>query len=224
MSVRVMSVAVFGLVGMAVLVSLGLWQLQRLAWKEGVLAEIAARIDAAPVSLPNPINRERDRYLPVEVSGRFEGEAARILTSVQGSGPGYRLISPFEVAGQRILIDRGFLSETMDVPASPEGPVTVTGNLHWPEEVDGFTPAPDVARNIWYARDVDALAAHLGTEPVFVVARSMSALDRPVTPLPVGVEGIANNHLGYAIQWFGLALVWLGMTAFLLWRITRRSI
>lgn len=224
MSRRVISIVLFGLLGMAILVSLGIWQLQRLAWKEGVLAEIAARIDADPVALPEPINRERDRYLPVEVSGSFVGAPVRILTSVQGSGPGYRLISPFEVAGQRILVDRGFLSESMEVPPAPEGRVTVTGNLHWPEEVDGFTPVPDIARNIWYARDVDALAAHLGTEPVFVIARTLSEPDIPVTPMPVTVDGIANNHLGYAIQWFGLTLVWLGMTAFLLSRITRRSI
>jgi surfeit locus 1 family protein len=69
-----------------------------------------------------------------------------------------------------------------------EGTVTVTGNLHWPEEVDGFTPEPDLARNIWYARDVDALAAHLGTEPVLIVARDLSVSDDPVTPLPVDTE------------------------------------
>lgn len=221
---RVIAVVVFGLVGAGILVSLGVWQLQRLAWKESVLAEIAARIEALPVALPEEIDRERDRYLPVEVSGEFGDGPVRVLVSMQGSGPGYRLISPFEVAGQRILVDRGFLSESVDLPAAPTGEVTVTGNLHWPDEVDGFTPAPDVARNIWYARDVDALAAHLQAEPIFIVLRDISASDAPVTALPVTVDGIPNNHLGYAIQWFGLALVWLGMTAFLLWRITRRSV
>ena len=122
------------------------------------------------------------------------------------------------------MVDRGYLSEGVPQPEPPVGEVSVIGNLHWPDEIDGFTPAPDVARNIWYARDVDALARHLETEPIFIIAREMSVPDTPVTPLPVTAEGIPNNHLGYAIQWFGLALVWLGMTAFLLWRITRRSV
>ncbi len=219
---RVISVALFGLVGAAILVSLGVWQLQRLAWKEAVLAEIDARIEAAAVSLPAALDRERDRYLPVEVTGMFAGDPARVLVSVQGSGPGYRLITPFQMENRVILVDRGFLAEGVDVEM-PQGEVTVTGNLHWPDEVDGFTPAPDLARNIWYARDVDALADQLGAEPILIVTRSLSVPDAPVTPLPVTSEGIANNHLGYAVQWFGLALVWLGMTAFLLWRITRRT-
>lgn len=224
MSARVISVVAFGLLGMAVLVALGVWQLQRLSWKESVLAEIAGRIDAAPVALPDGVDRNVDRYLPVAVTGRFEGETVRVLVSLQGSGPGYRLISGFEVDGRRVLVDRGYLAESVEQPAPPEGEMTVIGNLHWPDEVDGFTPEANIARNIWYARDVDALAEHLGTEPIFVIAREMSVSDAPVTPLPVTVEGIPNNHLGYAIQWFGLALVWLGMTAFLLWRITRRSV
>lgn len=224
MSGRIVGVVVFGLLGMAVLVSLGVWQLQRLAWKESVLSEIALRIEAEPVALPLTFDREVDRYLPVAVTGEFVGDPLRILVSLQGSGPGYRLISAFEVEGQRVLVDRGFLAESVDLPGTPDGEVTVTGNLHWPDEVDGFTPDPDVARNIWYARDVDALAAQLDTEPVFIILREISVSDAPLTPLPVTVEGIPNNHLGYAIQWFGLALVWLGMTAFLLWRITRRSV
>lgn len=228
MTGRVLSVVLFGLVGAAVLLALGVWQLQRLSWKEAVLAEIEARIAADPVALPAAIDPERDRYLPVRLEGRFAPEpAVRVLVSLQGSGPGFRLISAFDVAetpqnpARRVLVDRGFLADGVAVPEPPAGPATVIGNLHWPDEVDGFTPDPDLARNQWFARDVDALAARLGTEPVFVVLRQSSAPDAPLTPLPVSAEGIPNNHLGYAIQWFGLALVWLGMTAFLLWRITR---
>lgn len=224
MSGRVISVVLFGLVGAAILVSLGVWQVQRMAWKEGVLAEIEARIGAEPVSLPAVLEPARDRYLPVTVTGEFVGTPVRVLVSVQGSGPGYRLIHGFEADGRRVMVDRGFLADAVQMPDAPSGVVDVVGNLHWPDEVDGFTPDADIARNIWYAREVETLAAHLDAEPVFVVMRQMSALDAPLTALPVTVEGIANNHLGYAIQWFGLALVWLGMTAFLAWRITRRSV
>ncbi len=224
MSGRVISVVVFGLLGVAVLASLGVWQLQRLAWKEAVLADIEARIETEPVAVPDVLDAETDRYLPVFVTGEFVGTPVRVLVSVQGSGPGYRLIQAFEADGRRLLVDRGFLADAVAMPDAPAGDIEVIGNIHWPDEIDGFTPDADIARNIWYARDVGALAAYLETESVFIVLREMSASDAPVTALPVTVEGIANNHLGYAIQWFGLALVWLGMTAFLLWRITRRSV
>ncbi len=224
MKSRIIAVVLFGLVGAAILVSLGLWQIQRLAWKQGVLADIEAHIAAEPVGLPDPVVRERDRYLPVEVGGRFSGDPVRVLVSLQGSGPGFRLVQAFETGGRRVLVDRGFLADGVAIPTAPQGDVTVTGNLHWPDEVDGFTPAPDLVRNQWFARDVSALATHLETEPVFVVLRGLSVSDTPVTPLPVTTQDIPNNHLGYAVQWFALALVWLGMTAFLLWRITRRRL
>ena len=100
--------------------------------------------------------------------------------------------------------------------------VEVIGNLHWPDEVDSWTPAPD-ARGVFFGRDIPAMAARLGTEPVLVVAREVSQNTPPATPLPVTTEGIPNNHLGYAVQWFGLALVWAGMTIFLLWRTAKRT-
>ncbi len=224
MSKRVVTVVLFGVIGAAILISLGVWQLQRMAWKESVLAEIEARIDEDPVAVPGEPDPMSDRFLPVAAIGEFAGNPVRVLVSVQGSGPGYRLISAFETDDRRVLVDRGFLADAVAMPDPPDGMVEVTGNLHWPDEVDGFTPDADLVRNIWYARDVEALAAYLETEPTFIVLRSMSASNPPITPLPVSVEGIPNNHLGYAIQWFSLALVWMGMTVFLAWRITRRSV
>jgi surfeit locus 1 family protein len=212
---------VFGLGGVAILMSLGVWQVQRLAWKEGVLAEIEARIAAAPGPLPETPDPAADRYMPVAVVGAFGPGHVRVLVSQRGQGAQYRVISPFETGTRRIMVDRGVMP-TEAVPPEHESPVTVSGNLHWPEEVDGFTPAPDLARNIWYARDVDALAAHLGTEPVLLIARTLSVSDAPVTPLPVDTGGIPNDHLNYSITWFSLAALWLGMTLYLLWRIRRK--
>lgn len=221
---RMISVAVFGAVGIAILVSLGVWQLQRLGWKEGILAEIEARIADAPVALPEAPDAEADRYLPVAVSGRIGAEALRVLVSQRGIGAGYRLISVLETGdGRRVLLDRGVLPVAEDLPLPPEGMVAVSGNLHWPEERDGFTPENDVAGNIWFARDVGVMAAHLGTEPVLVIARALDPAETGVTPLPVTSEGIPNDHLNYAVTWFLLALVWLGMTVFLLWRIRQRQ-
>lgn len=214
----------FGVIGIAVLVSLGVWQVQRLAWKNSVLAEIDARIAAAPVDIPDAPDPEADRYLPVRATGEIGDPFVRVLVSQRGMGAGYRIISPFDLGqGRVVLLDRGVMAVADDLPPAPEGPVSVAGNLHWPVERDGFTPHNDLDENIWFAREVPVLADHLGTEPVLLVARSLSVSDAPLSPLPVTSEGIPNDHLNYAITWFSLALVWLGMTLFLLWRITRRT-
>jgi len=207
--------------GLGVLLYLGTWQLQRLAWKEGVLAEIEARIAADPVAIPEDIDRTRDRYLPVTVTGEMLPGEIHVLVSVKRVGPGYRILAPFDDGGQVILIDRGFVAlEDKDTPRA-QGPMTITGNLHWPDEIDSYTPEPDVDNAIWFARDVDTIARVLGTEPVLVIAKSKT--DPNVTPLPVDTSGIPNDHLHYAVTWFGLALVWAAMSAFFLWRTRARS-
>lgn len=212
----------FGVVGTVVLVSLGLWQVDRLAWKTSLLDEISARIVAEPVALPQQFDVEADRFLPVTLSGRTLGDELIVLTSVQGVGPGYRVISAFETESRRrVLLDEGFVPDASRDEERPGTEMSVVGNLHWPREVDSFTPEPDLEAGLFFARDVSAMAAALGTEEVLVVARSVSGTDRRATPLPVTTAGIPNNHLGYAVQWFGLAAVWVGMTLFFLWRMRR---
>jgi surfeit locus 1 family protein len=211
-----------GLIGAAILIGLGVWQLQRLQWKEAKLAEIDAKIIAAPVALPATPDAVGDKYLPVTTEGRFTGEEADVLTSGKFEGVGYRVIAVLETAdGRRVMVDRGFLPEDQLALPRPPGTVTVTGNLHWPDEVDSFTPPPDLVKGIWFARDVPALARVLKTDPVLIVARE--ATGDGITPMPVDSSAIANDHLNYAITWFSLAAVWLGMTAFWLLRINRRT-
>ncbi len=207
---------IFGLAGLGILLFLGTWQLQRLTWKEGVLAQIESRVGATPVALPAMPDPKADRYLPVAISGEMlEGEV-HVLVSVKQVGPGYRVISSMEVGDRYVLVDRGFISlEAKDTPRAT-GPMEVVGNLHWPDEIDGFTPEADVDANIWFAREVDQLAALLGTEPVLVIARSKT--DPGITPLPVSTTGIPNDHLQYAITWFSLAVVWAAMIVYFLRR------
>lgn len=213
---------ILGLGGGAILLSLGFWQLQRLHWKQGVLAGIEARIGATPVALPAAPKDPGDRYLPVQVSGRFTGEEIDVLSSLKQIGAGYRVIGLFETqAGRRIMVDRGFIPETARDAPRPAKPAEVTGNLHWPQEVDGYTPAPDLERRLFFARDVAQMAGALQAEPVLVVARSDTG--DGVLPVPIGPEGIVNNHLNYAITWFLMAAAWLGMTLLLLWRIRQRQ-
>lgn len=214
-----------GLIGAGILVGLGVWQLQRLDWKTAQLAEIESKISAAPVALPAEVTAQSDKYLPVTVTGRLLAPEALVLTSMEDAGAGYRVIAAMEVTGgsRKIMVDLGFVSETNREFSRPTGPIAVTGNLHWPEEVDGFTPEPELLRKVWFARDVERMANVLGTEQVLVVARSVDPAIAAITPLPVDTGNIANDHLTYAITWFSLAAVWLGMTVLLVWRIRRQT-
>lgn len=214
--------AIIGLAGFAILVSLGIWQLQRAAWKAELLAGIVAGIEADPVFLPDHIDPSM-KYLPVYLRGTTTGEEILILSGTQTQA-GYQVVSGLVTDdGRRVMVDRGFLPQELRLTARPPVDLVVDGNLHWPDEVTSATPAPNLADNIWFAREVDRMAAKLGTEPVLVVARAVSGEAQGITPLPVGIEGIPNSHMGYALQWFLLAATWAGMTGVLIWRINRRS-
>lgn len=213
----------FGVLGAAVLMSLGFWQLQRLEQKLAIVARIEERMADRPVALPDDVSEVADKYRRVLVSGVIGSPELHVLTSIVGLGPGFEVIAPLQLAdGRRILLDRGFIVETEKNLTREIGPVEVSGSLHWPQETDSYTPDPNLKRNIWFARDVEKMAAALGTEPVLVVVAESSLRDGP-RPRPVTVN-IPNRHLEYVITWFLLAVVWIGMTGYLLWRIKRRTV
>lgn len=207
---RILFLLIIGLAGTATLLWLGTWQMQRLAWKEDMLARIDAEIGAAPVDLPTDPTPDSAGFLPVQVSGEILGDEIRVLASLKQVGAGYRIIAPFKVGERTIMIDRGFLRVTDEATPRSTGPVEVTGNLHWPDEVDGFTPDPDRDAGLWFARDVASLAEALGTEPVLLIAATRT--DPSILPMPVDTSGIPNDHLQYAITWFSLAAVWVVMS------------
>ena len=204
---------VIGLGGFVVLVALGVWQVQRLQWKESVLADIGDRITGPPISVPEVPDPATDQFIPVSVNGSFVGDTIRVLASRKIQGAGYRLVTAIESNGRRLLVDRGFAA--LDGRVLPVADaIEIVGNLHWPDEVDSFTPEPDLSAGIWFARDVQKMASFLNAEPVLVVARSQVPADPNVTPMPVDSSGIPNDHLEYAITWFSLAIVWTAMTAY----------
>lgn len=211
----------FGIVGVAILLWLGVWQVQRLAWKEAAIAAIDAQIGATPVGLPAIPDTVADRFLPVAVSGSLTGESLDVLVSRKEIGAGFRVIAVLEtLEGRRVLLDRGFLVDAARGLPRDVTTLEVTGNLVWPDEVDGFTPAPDPKTGIWFARDVPAMALALKAEPVLIVVRSDTG--DGIDPMPVDSSAIANDHLNYAITWFLLAIAWAGMTVLLLWRNRRQ--
>lgn len=214
---------ILGVLGCAILISLGVWQLHRLAWKESMLADIQRSIEGAPVPLPAAVDPSM-KYLPVTVSGTTTGQEIDVLSGTRESGGGYQIVSAFVTDdGRRILLDRGFVDQDHKRDPRPPVRLDVVGNLHWPQEKGSATPAPNLGQNIWFARDVPAMAKALGTEPVLVVAAEVRGDAQGVEPIPVAIEGIPNNHLSYAVQWFMIAAVWAGMTVALIWRIRQRQ-
>jgi len=221
MNKRMIVPIIFGIVGIAVLVSLGNWQMRRLAWKEAMLAELDMRLTAPAVPLPETPSRDRDMYLHVVVTGEMGAGEVHVLSSSPETGPGYRIIVPFTLEdGRKILVDRGNVPEGAKRAERPLENGTLEGNLLWMQNPPTFPP--DFTTNIWFNRDTEALAKALGTEPVLLVMERTSQRGAPF-PVAVGVN-IPNSHLGYAVTWYGFALVWLGMTLYLLFRIKRKTV
>ncbi len=199
--------------GIAILMSLGIWQIQRLEWKEAILRDIEKRINLEPKPLPNNLDRDRDGFSAVVVDGMILPTEIHVLVSKKREGAGYRIIAPMQIRdGRHILVDRGFTPADNKNLTRSIGHVEVIGNLHWPDEIDRFTPPPDFAANIWFARDIDAMAKKLNTLPLLLIARTPT--DPHVIPLPVDPNAIPNNHLQYAITWFAIAAIWLAMSLY----------
>jgi surfeit locus 1 family protein len=218
---RMIAPLLFGLIGIAVLIGLGVWQLQRLEWKTGVLARIEARISAEPVEIPPAPDEASDQYRRVRASGRTGAGEIHVYTANASGAVGYRVIAPFTLGdGRMILLDRGFVPLAAKDAPREIGPAEVEGSLLWPDDGASESSPPDLEKNIWITRDVSSVAAALGTLPVLLVVETSQPAGGPA-PLPVTIN-IPNNHLDYALTWFGLALAWAGMTLYLLWRIKRR--
>ncbi len=221
MNKRMIAPIIFGIVGIAILVSLGNWQVRRLVWKEAILAAIEVKISGPALPVPEAPNRSRDMYLHVVATGEMGAGEVHVLSSSPATGPGYRIIAPFTLEnGRRILVDRGNVPEAVKNAERPLENGRLEGNLLWMQDPPTFPP--DLGKNIWFNRDTEALAEALNTEPVLLVM-SHTTLSTGPLPAAVGVN-IPNSHLGYAITWYGFALVWLGMTLYLLYRIKRKTV
>lgn len=220
---RILFPIILGLAGCGVLIGLGLWQLDRLAWKEGILAEIDARLTAAPVPLSVFMNEASDEYSRVTVQGTPTGEELHVLTSGTAAGTGYRVISKVETDKGAILVDQGLLPLESKTAEPLTVPMNIVGTLLWPDDQNSSTPQPDFAANIWFARNVETMAETLGTQPLLVVASRTTPSDPRLTPLPVTAVGIKNDHFMYAMTWFSLAFVWAAMSLYLIFRTLRQK-
>ncbi|MDU8926111.1 SURF1 family protein [Alisedimentitalea sp. MJ-SS2] len=209
---------IFSVLVLVVLISLGNWQVRRMGEKQTYLTQIEATIGAAPVTLPAAPDPDKHRFLAITATGQFTGPEIHVLVSTRDFGAGYRIIQAFETDGRKLLVDRGFIRLTDKDYPRPASEVQLTGNLYWPDETDSYTPDNDLGANIWYARDVPPLAAHLGTEETMIIARTTTPDDPRITPLPTDSASIPNRHLEYVLTWYGLALTWVVMSLYFLRR------
>lgn len=208
--------------GAALLLWLGFWQVDRLGQKKALLAALDARITQSPSALPPKPEPVRDRYQPVILEGRFLDKHLRVLASRKDEGAVHRYIQAFETsAGQLLLMDRGYAPAEKNVHLKAQNAVVI-GHLHWPQEVDMFTPEPQ-ADGLWYARDADAMAKVLGTDPVMVVAKSVAPSHQEISEWEIDTSEIPNDHLNYAFTWFSLAGIWLIMGGAFLRQSYRKS-
>jgi surfeit locus 1 family protein len=208
----------FTALGVAVMLALGTWQVQRLSWKNALIAHIEARMAAPPVPLPAVIADPADwDYRRVTVTGNFRHDreldlAARVHDGIVG----YQIVTPLERAdGGAVLVNRGFVPADRRDPASRAagqvgGTVTVEGIARVPVRRGWMQPDNEPAKNLWFWTDLPAMAQAAGVAggvaPVIVEA---GAGANP-GGLPIGGQthlSLPNDHLQYAITWYALAVV-----------------
>ena len=214
------------LLAFAVLAALGTWQIQRKAWKEGLIAALTERLAAPPVAVPAPdrwanLDQATDEYRRIEFTATYDnGKEALVYAAASSfrpdiSGRGYWVFTPARLAGGAyVMVNRGFVPEARkDAASRPDGqmagPIEIVGVMRWPDPHNWFSPADDPAHNLWFARDPRAIADAKGighAAPFYVEQES------PVPPGGLPKPGklvvrLRNEHLGYALTWYGLALV-----------------
>ncbi|WP_413711103.1 SURF1 family protein [Rhizobium sp. Rhizsp82] len=215
------------LIALAILISLGTWQVERLYWKEGLLADIAARRNAAPVQLADieqMLSSGTDiEYRPVTVTGRYVNNKERHFLATWRGEAGFYVYTPLELAdGRYLFVNRGFVpyenkEPEMRMQGQLTGEQSVTGlaRNRLPGKPSWVVPDNDIAKNIFYWKDIDAMASSDGFDASKVVP---FFIDADSTPNPKGfpIGGVTeidlpNNHLEYAFTWYGLAAVLVGV-------------
>jgi surfeit locus 1 family protein len=210
---------------------LGVWQVQRLQWKEGIIADRKAAAAAAPLAeLPQRFDADKHAFRRVKVTGRFlhAKEMYAAARSIRGN-PGYHIVTPFVLEGGRIvLINRGWTplkAKAPDHPLRKAGQVmdqvTLEGLLRRPQQQGYWTPDNRPERNFWFWLDLPAMAKHAGVSADTSFYIELLPKQTPGA-YPLGGQAridLPNNHLNYAITWFSVAIA--AFVIYLLWHRKR---
>lgn len=214
---------VLSLTAFVTLIALGVWQIERRAWKLALIDRVEQRVHAPAVPIPSPaswsaVSAANDEYRHVSVTGRFLHDRETLVQAVTEEGPGYWVLTPLlRDDGTQVLVNRGFVpTERRDASTrqsgNPGGQVEITGLLRMTEPKGGFLRNNVPQHNRWYSRDVAAIAAARSLHdvaPFFVDADAGSQ----IAGGPIGgltVIRFPNNHLIYALTWFALAFMLAG--------------
>jgi surfeit locus 1 family protein len=213
-------VTIAALIAAAILIGLGVWQLQRLQWKLALIAEVSGHTTAAPISLDQALKTDAGamQYRRVALDGHFDNsKEAYVFTTGEGGEAVYHVLTPFLTGdGHTLLVDRGFIPKDKLAPATRAAVDDVTrlvGVWRVPDAPGTFTPPPDTAHRIWYSRDLKGIAA---ADHIVLAAPVLIEADAAPNPggWPKGgqtVVSFRNEHLSYAVTWFGLAAGLLGV-------------
>jgi surfeit locus 1 family protein len=205
----------------AILCGLGVWQLERLQWKLALIARVNSHITAAPLPLDKILAMDGDeaQYRRVSLDGRFDHtREAYVFTTDEGAAV-YHVLTPFATDdGKVLMVDRGEVPKEKLDPASRAagnvgGEMQVTGVWRVPDPPGAFTPPPDRDHRIWFARDLAAIAAadHLSLTAPVVIEADAAANPGGWPRCGRTMVSFRNQHLSYAVTWFGLALCLLGV-------------
>ncbi|MEZ5816339.1 MAG: SURF1 family protein [Hyphomicrobiaceae bacterium] len=229
-----------------VLIGLGTWQVQRLKWKNHLIEQIEARVKAPPIPFEEALKRAQAgadlEYTHVRLRGQWhEGGPELYLWMPTQAGPGFHVYAPLDTApldaGNRVVIvNRGFVPEARRDPATrpepkpdPTKAIEIVGLIRMPEAKGMFTPENNPAKNIWYWRDLQGMAVAMKLDPE-VLAPFFVEAEKGSAAGPFAPEGgvtrleIPNNHLQYALTWYGIAATLVGVyVAFVRSRLQRGS-
>jgi surfeit locus 1 family protein len=242
----VAGLGIFTLLILTLLIGLGVWQLQRRTEKHALIAALSERLAAAPEDLPpvaqwSALTPAQDEFRRVRFSAIYESRPDAMVYSSGSairddiSGPGTWAFMPARLPqGESVVVNTGFVQNTMQdraqedravTPLVTGAPVMLTGYIRFPESAGALTPSENLAKRLWFARDHRSMAQTLGwAEDGRQIAPFYIDLESPVPPSGVPKPGplsvnLKDDHLQYAITWFGLAAA--VMIAFLVWLFGR---
>ncbi|MBC8717918.1 SURF1 family protein [Ochrobactrum sp. Marseille-Q0166] len=233
-------VLVASLVAFIILLGLGTWQVERLHWKEALLASTQQRVHETPLPLAEMEKIYHDEgtveYRPVTVSGTFMHQGERHFLATYQGQPGFNVYTPLMLEdGRFILINRGFVpyekkDQQTRLDGQLDGPVTINGLARDPlhSKPSYFLPDNDTDKNIFYWKDWSAMAESADIPSLDEAVPFF--IDADNTPnfggLPIGgitIIDFPNNHLQYAVTWYGLALALLGVVVAWFWRYRKAT-
>lgn len=234
---------VAAILAFALLIALGTWQIERKGWKENLIASVTERLAAPAKELPpqadwQKLDRARDEYSRVKFEATFDnGREALVFAAPSAfrpdaEGPGYWVFTPARLNGSgTVMVNRGFVPDGRQDPKSRSegelaGPVEITGAMRWTGDRHWFTPKDDPAHNLWFTADTGSMATVKGLNSAGnLVAPFYVEQEAPVPPGGLPQPGrlkvaLPDNHLQYALTWYGLAAVLAGV--FGVWTFTSR--